>query len=127
MAHFAQLDENKIVLQVVVLDNDKVNDLSFPDSEPLGIAALKEIFGAETNWVQTRYNHNFRKEYACVGGQYLPQGDIFVGPQPYPSWILNPASGWESPAPMPEVPNLHIAVWDEENQEWDIVLDGNTI
>lgn len=127
MAHFAQIDANNMVLQVVVLDNDKVNDLPFPDSEALGITALKEIFGSETNWVQTSYNHNFRKEYASIDGYYLSEPDIFVGPQPYPSWTLNLASGWEAPVPMPEVPNLHMAVWDEENQEWDIVLNGNTI
>lgn len=124
MAHFAQIDENGLVLQVIVINNGDINDLSFPDSEPLGSAFCKALLGEETNWVQTSYNSNFRTKYASIGGYYLPDIDAFTAPQPYPSWTLDRATGnWLAPIPMPEVPPLHMAVWDEEGQEWDIVLD----
>ena len=124
MAHFAQIDQNGLVLQVIVVNNEDINDLPFPDSEPLGVAFCKALLGEETNWVQTSYNSTFRTKYASIGGYYLPEIGAFTFPQPYPSWTLDRATGnWLAPIPMPEVPPLHMAVWDEEGQEWDIVLD----
>jgi hypothetical protein len=124
MAHFAQLDENDHVIQVIVVNNSDCGDLSFPDSELVGVAFCQSIFGTDTKWVQTSYNHNFRRQYAAIGGSYSAALDVFIDPQPFPSWTLNEFDGlWEAPVQKPEVPLNHIAVWDEANLEWDIVLD----
>lgn len=128
MAHFAQLDENNQIIQVIVVNNSDCGDLAFPDSEPVGIAFCQSIFGGDTKWVQTSYNSNFRRQYASIGGAYSAALDVFISPQPFPSWTLNEFDGlWEPPVPKPEVPLNHIAVWDEANQEWDIVLDVGAV
>lgn len=124
MAHFAKIDDQNTVLEVVVINNDDVGNLPFPESEPVGIAFCKSLFGEDTNWLQTSYNGNFRKNFACVGGCYFADLDVFIHPQPYPSWTLNRQIGeWEAPVPMPPVSPNYIAIWDEEGQEWDVILD----
>jgi hypothetical protein len=79
MAHFAQLDENNIVLQVIVVDN---NDLMFNgiESEVKGIEFCQSLFGG--NWVQTSYNRTFRKNYAGIGYTYDSTRNAFIAPQP---------------------------------------------
>lgn len=128
MAHFAQLDENNNVIQVIVVNNSDCGDLPFPESEPVGVAFCKSIFGDDTNWVQTSYNSNFRRQYAGIGGSYSAALDVFIDPQPFPSWTLDETDGlWKAPVPKPEAPLNHIALWDEINLEWDIVLDVNAV
>jgi hypothetical protein len=124
MAHFAQLDENNKVSQIIVVNNSDCGDLPFPESEPVGVAFCKSLFGDSTSWKQTSYNSNFRRQYAFIGGYYLANIDAFTMPQPFPSWSLNTQTGdWDAPIPMPEIPSGYIAVWDEVNQEWDVVLN----
>lgn len=79
MAHFAQLDANNIVTQVIVVSNSVVDDLPFPESEPLGVAFCQSLYGADTVWKQTSYNANFRGIYAGIGDTYDPVLDVFVG------------------------------------------------
>jgi hypothetical protein len=81
MAHFAQLDENNVVTQVIVVHN---NDclLNGVEDEYTGIAFCKSLFGADTRWVQTSYNANFRQYYAGIGYRYDADLDVFVPPQP---------------------------------------------
>ena len=67
MAHFAQLDENNIVTQVIVVGNDDCLDSDNNESEAVGIAFCKELLGADTNWVQTSYNKSIRFRYAGIG------------------------------------------------------------
>lgn len=117
MAHFAQLDAQNNVLNVVVVSNDDIDHLPFPESEPVGIAFLQETFGAETIWKQTSYNNNFRRQYAEIGGFYYPPLDVFVGVAPYPSWVFQTSDAtWQAPVPMPEVPSNYFAVWNENTQ-----------
>lgn len=78
MAHFAQVDENNVVLQVMVVSNSVLENKEFPESEPIGIAYCKSLFGEDTNWVQTSYNHNFRGQYAGMGMIYDSQNDEFI-------------------------------------------------
>jgi hypothetical protein len=123
MAHFAQLDEQNIVLNVVVVSNDDIDHLPFPESEPVGIAYLQETFGADTIWKQTSYNSNFRRQYAQIGGSYYPPLDVFVGAAPYPSWVFQASDAtWQPPIPMPQVPPNYFAVWNENIQSWSLVL-----
>ena len=80
MAHFAQLDANNVVTEVIVVNNAVVEDLSFPESEPLGVAFCQSLYGADTVWKQTSYNNKFRGVYAGIGFLYDVNDDIFVAP-----------------------------------------------
>jgi hypothetical protein len=79
MAHFARVEDN-IVRQVIVVNNEVLENKSFPESEPIGIAFCKSLYGADTNWLQTSYNSNFRGKYAGNGDTYDPVLDIFTNP-----------------------------------------------
>lgn len=76
MAHFARL-ENNIVQQVIVVNNEVLENKSFPESEPIGIAFCKSLYGEDTEWLQTSYNGNFRGKYAGSGSIYDPELDEF--------------------------------------------------
>jgi hypothetical protein len=120
MSYFAKLDDNSIVLEVIAVSNDVINNLPFPESEPIGVAFLTEWSGGYTNWKQTSYNANFRKNYAGIGNTYDPILDAFIAPKPYPSWLLNTTTcQWEAPVPYPE--DGHKYAWNEETQSWDLV------
>jgi hypothetical protein len=79
MAHFARI-ENNIVRQVIVVNNEVLENKPFPESEEIGIAFCKSLYGAETEWLQTSYNSNFRDKYAASGMIYDPELDIFTIP-----------------------------------------------
>jgi hypothetical protein len=120
MAHFAKLDNNNNVLNVIVVNNDVVNNLPFPDSETIGIEFLINWSNGYTNWKQTSYNANFRKNFANIGYIYDANKDAFIPKKPFNSWILNEDTcNWESPIPYPQDNNEYI--WNEQNQSWDIV------
>jgi len=76
MAHFAQLDENNVVMQVIVVNNAELLDESGQESEAKGIAFCQSLFGG--TWKQTSYNANFRGKYAGVGDKYDPVKDEFI-------------------------------------------------
>jgi len=117
MAHFAKLNDQNVVLDVNVVNNETINNLPFPESEPVGVAFLTEWSGGYTNWKQTSYNGNFRKNYAGIGYTYDSALDAFVPPSPYPSWLLNlDTCQWEPPTPRPTDEKLYS--WDEETLSW---------
>lgn len=87
MAHFAQLDENNIVTQVIVVHNNELLDENGQESEAKGIAFCQSLFGG--NWIQTSYNGNFRKNYAGQGFSYDITRDAFIPPKPEGNWILD--------------------------------------
>ena len=128
MAHFASLDENNIVTQVIVVDNRDITDPhTGQEDEILGIAFCKKLLGG--NWVQTSYNNNFRVRYAGIGYSYNKDLDAFIPPSPFPSWVLNSETAdWESPiGPAPEFTEEEQEafanyVWNEETTEWDLVI-----
>ena len=124
MAHFAQLDENNVVTQVIVVHNNELMD-SGVESEAKGIAFCQSLFGAETVWKQTSYNGNMRKNYAGIGYIYLPAPiDGFAAPRPYPSWNLDPdVCQWVAPVPMPEDGKRYS--WDEATTSWTLTGDNN--
>jgi hypothetical protein len=80
MAHFAKLDENNLVTQVIVVNNDVIENLPFPESEPIGVEFCQSLYGTDTIWKQTSYNGNFRGVYAGIGYSYDPVQDIFIEP-----------------------------------------------
>ena len=83
MAHFAQLDENNLVTDVIVINNSDIGDLPFPESEPVGIAYINTFLPGKT-WKQTSYNGNFRGMYAGIGCTYSAEQDAFIPPPPPP-------------------------------------------
>lgn len=115
MAHFAQLDKNNTVLQVIVVANEELLE-NGAESEHKGIGFCKTLFGADTNWVQTSYNATIRKNYAGIGYTYDPIADHFFAPQPFASWTLNDDAQWEAPVAIPTDGKIY--GWFEPNQEW---------
>lgn len=126
MAHFAQIGYDNKVLRVSVVRNEDILDGDGNESEEVGIQFLKSIHGPLTNWIQTSYNNNFRHRYAGMGMIYDNQHDVFLYPQPYPSWILNTETyEWEPPTPEPELTEEQkesgsYYEWNEELQEWEL-------
>ncbi len=114
MAHFARIDENGVVQQVVVVDNKDTADASGVEKEHIGAAHLEKILGG--TWKQTSYNGNIRKNYAGIGYTYRADIDAFVPPQPFPSWLLNDDAQWEPPTPMPTDGKMYS--WDEATTSW---------
>jgi len=109
MAHYAFIDENNIVTEVIT-----------------GINETELIEGLDTEtWygnfrgqrcVRTSYNAKIRKNYAGIGYSYDPIADHFFAPQPYPSWILDANAKWQAPIPMPTDGKFYI--WDETTTSW---------
>lgn len=117
MAHFAQLDDNNLVAQVIVVNNSDILDQQGHESEQVGIAFCRSLFGLETHWAQTSYNGKIRKNYAGIGFTYDPARDAFIPPQPYPSWVLDEVlCAWAPPVPRPE--DGQPWRWDEESLSW---------
>jgi hypothetical protein len=112
MSHFAQIDENNIVTQVIVIEQDVVDT---------------GLFGDPASWIQTSYNTSggvhtlggtpLRKNYAGIGYTYDSTRDAFIPPKPYNSWILNESTClYEAPTPMPTDGKIYN--WDEETLSW---------
>ena len=76
MAHFVQMIGNTCG-QVIVVNNEVLENKPFPESEPIGIAFCKSLYGADSEWLQTSYNGNFRGRYAAPGSIYDPELDEF--------------------------------------------------
>ena len=119
MAHFAEFDDNNIVLRVIVVSNDDAPD------EAAGIEFCRGLLGG--NWKQTSYNTQagvhtsggtpLRKNYAGVGYCYDEVRDAFIPPSPFPSWIVNDDRGiYEAPVPRPTGADY---IWNEITQTWD--------
>ena len=113
MAHYAFLDENNIVTQVIVGRNeDEVVD-GISDWE----AHYAEVMGQRC--IRTSYNHNIRKQYAGIGYTYNETDDVFISPQPFPSWSLDENHDWQPPVARPAE---GMYAWNEESMQWEEVL-----
>jgi len=120
MAHFAELDNNGVVLRVIVVGNKDTSDANGVEKESIGKAFCERLFGG--NWVQTSYNGNIRKRYAGIGYTYDAARDAFIVPQPYPSWTLDANADWQAPVSMPTDGKMYS--WDEAAQAWVEVTMG---
>ena len=136
MAHFAKLDANGIVEQVIVVSNNDIQDNTGTEVESIGVAFCQKIVGASTNWKQTSYNNTFRGNYAGIGYTYMTNvatlgvgsTDVFINTKPYASWTvgINTAQ-WYPPDNPGEAPALTVAeraagkyyVWNESNYQSD--------
>jgi len=113
MAHFAEILNGVVQRVIVVHDNELLVD--GVEVESKGAEFCANLFGGE--WVQTSYNGNIRKRYAGVGYLYDADLNIFIAPQPYPSWTLDDNFDWQPPTPMPVVEGKRYA-WFEPNRVW---------
>jgi hypothetical protein len=114
MAHYAQIDSNNIVTQVIVIDNKDTADANGVEKEYIGAAFCERLFGG--TWKQTSYNGNIRKNYAGIGYTYNADIDAFVAPKPYASWTLDANAQWQAPTAMPTDGKMYS--WNEETQTW---------
>lgn len=108
MAHYAFLDENNIVTEVIVGRNeDEVVD---------GISDWETYYGEfrGQRCVRTSYNGNIRKQYAGIGFKYDEEADVFISPRPFESWTLDENHDWQPPVPRPG-DNFF---WNEDGLEW---------
>lgn len=124
MAHFAQLDENNTVVNVVVVDNGDIQNLAFPDSESVGQEFLSGIFPG-TRWVQTSYNNNFRKRYAGIGSTFYAALDGFCPPKEYPSFVFDAATVQFTPPKAYPTDGAEYK-WVEEALDWVVIQVGKT-
>ena len=116
MAHFAKIDENNIVTQVVVVDNKDTSDASGVEKEHIGAAHLERILGG--TWKQTSYNGNLRKNYAGIGYSFDAQRNAFIPPKPFNSWVLvEETCQWTAPVAMPTDGKMY--AWNEDNLSWE--------
>lgn len=115
MAHFAKLNEDNHVLEVVVVNNDVIT-VDGVEIEQVGIDFLTQLTG-HPYWKQTSYNANTRKNFAGTGFKYDSEKDAFIPPQPFSSWILDEINyKWNPPVPYPEDGKKY--TWVEKTQEW---------
>jgi len=126
MAHFARLDDDNTVTQVIVVSNTDTSDAMGVEKEYIGQAFCERLFGGR--WVQTSYNARFRKNYAGLGYRYHEDIDAFVPPRPFASWILDDDTAqWKSPVPVPEDDGMgdppRRYVWDEATVSWQLIDD----
>ena len=125
MAHFAQLDENNIVTQVIVVHNNELLD-NGTESESKGILFCQSIFGIDIVWKQTSYNNSFRGNFAGVGFLYDPLRDVFLEPKPYFNWVLNDTTfKWEAPILHPDDGKRY--GWDGYTNSWRYLGEAGSI
>lgn len=115
MAHFAEIDNNGVVLRVIVVANSDTADAAGVEKEHIGAAFCEKLFGG--TWKQTSYNGNKRKNYAGIGYTYDAGRDAFIPPKPFNSWVLNEDTcQWQAPTPMPQDDKRY--TWDEATTSW---------
>lgn len=112
MAHYAYLDKNNIVVAVIVgKDENELIDGLDPETY--------YAQGTPYTVKRTSYNGNIRKQYAGIGFSYDSIADVFISPQPYPSWSLDENHDWQPPIPRPDDGLRYF--WNEDNQDWEII------
>ena len=116
MAHYAELSSTSEVLRVIVLHNNEETIDGVMD-EAKGIHFCIAHYGG--TWIKTSYNNNIRGTYAGEGYSYNADEDIFITPQPYPSWTRT-GSFWNAPIPMPSDGGMY--GWDEDALAWVAIL-----
>ena len=135
MAHFAKLDGNNLVTQVIVVSNDDTSDETGTEYEAIGVGFWQKLLGGTTTWKQTSYNalgNGYRGNFAGIGMTFMTdvetlgvaKTDVFISQQPYPSWTVGVNTAfWYPPTPpgaAPELTGSEIAagkqyVWNESN------------
>ena len=116
MAHFAEIENNKVKRIVVINDNEILD--GDQESETKGIDFCESLYG-HRNWVQTSNDNNFRYNFADIGYTWDSDNEAFYEPQPYSSWNLDENFMWQPPVEYPSDGNLYN--WNEDTQTWDLI------
>lgn len=126
MAHFAQLDQNNIVTNVIVVNNENLLDENNQEQESIGIEYIRDVLKDNSKWVQTSYNNSFRVRYAGLGFSYDENLDAFIPPKPFESWILDTETlDWKAPLDEPQTlteeqqNDGYYYRWDENQYQQD--------
>ena len=137
MAHFAKLDDNNIVIDVLVVSDVDTSDNNGNEVESIGVSFCQKLVGDEsTVWKKTSHSakgNGFRGNYAGVGHTYMTNvrtmgvasTDVFVDQQPYPSWSIGvDKAWWYAPIPRPELTDSEIEArkiyrWNEDAYQAD--------
>lgn len=120
MAHFALVNEENIVVNVIVVSNEDTLGDDGEESEEKGAQFCNSLIPGR--WIQTSYNGNFRKNFAGLGYYYDNSRDAFIPPKVFESWILDEdRCVWVAPVPIPDSGNWS---WNEQSQSWiEVELD----
>jgi hypothetical protein len=128
MAHYAFLDENNVVTEVITGKNEGNFDWEQQYGSFRGQSCKRTSYNTrggiyydpETNEPSSDQTKAFRKNYAGVGFTYDNKLDAFIPPQPYPSWVLDTVSClWNAPVPRPQDNNSY--AWNEETLSWQLL------
>jgi hypothetical protein len=119
MAHYAWINENNIVVNVTVGVDENIIQGDIGGTSEAWETFYTNAINQEGIYVKrTSYNSNMRGTYAGIGYSYNPDEDIFISPQPFPSWIRN-GSFWEAPTPMPTDGQFYR--WVEADLNWQVI------
>lgn len=110
MAHFAEINQNNLVLRVLVVSDEQ---------EHRGQEFLANDLSLGGTWIQCSYNNRIRKQYPGPGFSYDPSADVFIAPRPYESWYLDENYDWQPPVPYPNDDKFYI--WNESITNWQEV------
>jgi hypothetical protein len=126
MAHYAFLDSNNIVIEVITGVDEDVTQIDLDGTQVGGSQEAWEIFyGNIKNQIckRTSYNGNYRKNYAGIGYKYDQERDAFIPPKPFNKWVLNEDTCiWESPVPYPNDDKRY--VWNDNKGVWEeLIID----
>jgi hypothetical protein len=121
MAHYALLDQNNIVINVITGVDENIIQTDLDGTVVGGTSEAWEQFYATRPWLnavfckRTSYNNRIRKQFAAIGYSYDPVADVFITPQPYASWSLDDNFNWQPPTPRPTEGFWN---WDESSLSW---------
>lgn len=121
MAHYALIDSNNVVVNVITGVDENITQTDLDGTQVGGSSEAWEVFYASLPWFaglvckRTSYNGNIRKQYAGISYTYDAVNDVFISPQPYPSWSLDENFDWQAPTPMPTEGRWY---WDESTTSW---------
>ena len=124
MAHFAKINSENLVTEVIVINNDVILDSNGEEQESLGVDFCKQIYGDGT-YKQTSYNSKIRKNMATVGSTYDTSRDAFIRPKRYSSWVLDESTcRWKPPVEQPSDSEANggnvLYHWDESSNNWKV-------
>ena len=121
MAHYALIDSNNVVVNVITGVDENIIQTDLDGTQVGGSSEAWEVFYSSRPWFaglvckRTSYNGNIRKQYAGISYTYDAVNDVFISPQPYPSWSLDENFDWQPPTPRPSEGFWY---WDEDTTSW---------
>jgi hypothetical protein len=133
MAHYALIDENNTVVQVITGVDENIIQTDLDGSQVGGSSEAWEQFYQTRPWFEglyckrTSYNNKIRKQFAGIGYTYDATNDVFIAPRPYPSWVLGDNFEWKAPIPVPIVEGKWEWDWYWDEQVGDWIADERSL